>query len=164
MSRKKTILSYKRKIRTDYRKRLSLLKSNKLRLVVRKALNNVLLQIVKYEANGDKILVTAHSTILKKYGWNYHKGNLPSAYLTGIICGKLAKKKDIHEVILDIGLARSIKGSVQYAAVKGVIDSGLKINCSEDVFPKEDKLSGKTISDDVHKKFLEIKGKILGEK
>ena len=105
-----------------------------------------------------------HSIALKKYGWTYHRGNLPAAYLTGLLCGKLAKKKDVKNVVLDLGLARSINGSVQYAAVKGIMDSGLDINCSEEVLPKEDKLSGKTISDYVHKKFLDVKDKILGEK
>ena len=47
MRRKLLILSYKRKRegKTDYRKRLKLLKSDKLRFVVRKSLNNILTQI-----------------------------------------------------------------------------------------------------------------------
>ena len=166
MSKKLTLLSYKRKSksRTDYKQRLGLLKSRKLRLVVRKALNNISLQVVKYEPNGDKILVSAHSVVLKKHGWTFHRGNIPSAYLTGLLCGKLAKGKGVEEAILDLGLARSIKGSVQYAAVKGAVDAGIKINCDKEILPKEDKLNGKSISEDVHKKFLEVKDKILGEK
>lgn len=159
-----TILSYKRKKagKTDYRKRLELLKSRKTRLVVRKALNNILLQIVDYDPNGDKIQLTVHSTVLKKYGWGKNTGNTPSAYLAGLLCGKKAKEKGMEEAILDSGLRKPVRGSVIYAALKGVVDSGVKVPCSKEVFPKEDRLTGKVISDDINKKFLEVKGKILG--
>ena len=157
-------LPYKGKKRTDYKQRLGLLKSRKLRLVVRKSLNNILLQIIKYEDDGDKILVSAHSTILKKYGWKFHKGNIPAAYLTGLVLGNEAKKKEINDAILDLGLNRSIKGSVQYAALKGVLDSGIEIKHGKDIFPKEDRLNGKSINEEVNKNFQEVKGKIGGEK
>tara|TARA_Y100000310_G_scaffold342571_1_gene446366 strand:- start:271 stop:768 length:498 start_codon:yes stop_codon:yes gene_type:complete len=159
------ILPYKRKRtgKTNYKKRLNLLKSRKLRLVVRKALKNILLQIVEYNPDGDKILVSTHSSSLKKYGWDKHKGNTSAAYLTGLLCGKLAKEKKIEEVILDLGLYRSVKGSVQYASVKGVIDSGIKLLCSNKILPSEERISGKDISDEVHSKFLEVKEKIGGK-
>jgi len=57
-----------------------------------------------------------------------------------------------------------VKGSVQYAAVKGFIDSGIKVPCSEDIFPSDERIEGKNISEEVNKKFLEIKGKIDGGK
>ena len=160
------VMAYKRKMngKTDYKHRLNLLKSGKLRLVIRKALNNILLQVVKYEPNGDKILTSVHSSSLKKYGWDLHRGNLPSAYLAGLLCGKLAKEKNVEETNLDLGLAKSVKGSVQYAAVKGFIDSGVKVPCSEDVFPNVDRIEGKNISEEVNKKFSEAKLKIMGEK
>ncbi|MAG52938.1 MAG: 50S ribosomal protein L18 [Nanoarchaeota archaeon] len=160
------ILPYKRKRKgkTDYKQRLGLLKSGKLRLVVRKSSKNILLQIVKYEPNGDKVLISVHSNSLKKYGWNLNKGNVPTAYLSGLLCGKLAKNKDVSEAILDIGLNRSRKGSVQYSAVKGVIDSGLNISCSKDILPNEEGFNGKVISEEVHKTFLDVKNKIVGEK
>ena len=162
---KKTLIrEYKGKSRTDYKQRLVLLKSGKLRLVIRKALKNISLQIIEYEPDGDKVLVSAHSAMLKKYGWNLHRGNLPSAYLTGLLCGKLAAEKEVGELIVDLGLNRSVKSSVQYSAVKGAVDAGLNVNCGEEVFPTEERLSGKAINENVHKKFLEVKEKIIGEK
>ena len=136
---KKLILSYKRKRqgKTDYKKRLALLKSNKLRFVIRKSLRNILVQIIKYEPDGDKILISTHSNQLKKFGWKSHTGNKQSAYLTGLLCGTKAKKQNINEAILDIGLKPSIKNSVCYAAVKGALDAGLKIPVSEEILPKE---------------------------
>lgn len=154
----------KREGKTDYKRRLLILKSDKIRFVVRKSLNNILLQFVKYDPDGDKIVVSAHSNILKKYGWDLHKGNIPAAYLTGLLAGKLAKEKGVKEAVTDIGLSKSIKGSVQYATVKGAIDSGINIPCSEEVIPIKDKLNGKSLGDDINKKFEEVKIKIIGGK
>ncbi|MAF51115.1 MAG: 50S ribosomal protein L18 [Nanoarchaeota archaeon] len=160
------VLPYKRKQqgKTDYKKRLNLLKSGKLRFVVRKSIKNILLQIVSYEPDGDKILMSVHSSSLKKYGWDFHRGNIPSAYLTGLLCGKLAKEKDLEEANLDLGLVKSVKGSVQYAAVKGAKDSGMIIPCSEEILPNQERIEGKSISEEVNKKFLEAKSKIVGGK
>lgn len=166
MRKKLLILSYKRKRqgKTDYKKRLSLLKSNKLRLVVRKSLKNIIIQIIKYEPNGDKILISAYSNQLKKFGWRYHKGNTPSAYLTGLLCGLKAKKQNISEVILDLGLIPSIKNCVCYAAVKGALDAGLKIPLSKEILPPENRINGVFISKEVNQNFIEIKNKILQSK
>lgn len=155
--------------RTDYKKRLILLKSKKLRLVIRKSLNNILIQIVQYNPDGDKILISTHSNQLKKFNWSYHRGNIPSAYLTGLLCGTKAKSKKINEAVLDTGLLRNIKKTTIYAALKGVIDAGLKVPVSEDVFPPEERISGKHIveygktkqSSDTQKIFQSTKEKIL---
>lgn len=160
---RKLVLSFKRKRKgkTDYKKRLSLLKSNKLRFVIRKSLKNILTQIIKYEPNGDKILISAHSNQLKKLGWNFNKSNTPSAYLTGLLCGLKAKKQNINEAILDLGLSPSIKNSVNYAAVKGALDAGLKISISKEILPQENRIDGSFISKQVNQNFIEIKNKIL---
>lgn len=159
------LLPYKRKIKgkTNYRKRLILLKSRKARLVVRRALNNILLQIVQHLPDGDKVIVSIHSSSLKKFGWDLHRGNISAAYLSGLLCGKLAKEKKIDDAVADIGLYKSVRGSVQYAAVKGVIDSGLKISCSEEMFPDPKKISSGT-DKSIAKKFEEVKNKIIGGK
>ena len=54
-------MQFNRKIhgRTDYRKRLSLVKSRLPRLVVRKSLKNTLAQIIEFHENGDKIILSA---------------------------------------------------------------------------------------------------------
>ena len=134
----------KRKGKTNYNKRLKMLKSNKLRLVIRKSLNNIIAQIIEYKAKGDKVLLCAHSSELKKFGWNVNKGNIPSAYLTGLLLGVKAKKKGINDLILDIGLQKS--GQRIYAALKGVVDAGLNIPHSEDILPDEKRITGQHIA------------------
>ncbi|RLI97059.1 MAG: 50S ribosomal protein L18 [Candidatus Aenigmatarchaeota archaeon] len=104
-------------------------------------------QIVSYDKKGDKVMASADSRNLKDYGWSGHCGNLPAAYLTGLLCGKNALGTGIKEAIFDMGLYCSVKGSRLYAALKGVIDSGLKVPASDVVFPSEDRVSGKHIQD-----------------
>ena len=136
----------KREHRTDYHARLRLLSARKPRLVVRKALNDITAQIITFEPKGDKTLVAATSRELLKYGWKAHRGNIPSAYLSGLLCGLKAKKKGINEAVLDIGLLKAIQGSSPFAALKGAVDAGLKIAHSEQVLPKDTALKGETIS------------------
>lgn len=144
---------YKRKKegKTDYRNRIAALKSGKVRLVVRKSLKNIYAQIIQYQPDGDKILFSANSNELKKYGWNLSRKNTPAAYLTGILIGHKAKQKGIKEAILDIGFKRAIKGCVLFALLKGAIDSGLNIPHSKEVFPSEERIKGKHIQDYYHK-------------
>src|SRR3989344_2097585 len=105
-SRRFTVrLKRKRKLKTDYKQRLKLIQSKKPRLVIRKSLNNILLQVVEYQEKGDKVIVSAYSKELKKLGWPFHLGNIPSAYLTGFLLGK--KSKNIKNMVLDLGLQRS---------------------------------------------------------
>ena len=144
MSTSKRVLTFRRKRQglTNYKKRLRLLLSHKPRLVVRRSLKNINAQIVEYNQKGDKILVTANSKNLEKFGWKANKGNLPSSYLIGLFIGKKAKEKGIKEVVLDIGLHKSIKGSRIYALLKGVLDSGIIVPCSKDILPSEERIKG----------------------
>lgn len=149
MSKSKTYtVKFRRKRRgeTYYRKRLNILISNKLRLVVRKSLNNITAQIVEYHDAGDKIILAVNSKILDKFGWKLNKGNLPSAYLVGLLIGKKAKKKEINELILDIGLNKAVKGSRIFAVLRGVVDAGVNVPHSEEVLPKEDRIKGTHIA------------------
>lgn len=150
----------KRQGKTNYKKRLALLKSNKPRLVIRRSLNNTYMQIVSYNPSGDKIVVSASSAELKKLGWNKHTGNLPSAYLTGLLLAK--KAKDVEEAILDMGLNNTVKGTRVFAALKGAKDGGLNIPLSDKVFPSEDRIAGKHISDEFTTQFEETKKKVQG--
>jgi len=115
----------KRTGKTNYKKRLKLLLSHKLRLVVRPALKNITVQIVEYHPKGDKVVASANARELEKLGWKFNKGNLPAAYLTGLLAGTRAKEKGIKEAILDVGLNSSTKGSRIFACLKGTIDAGL---------------------------------------
>jgi large subunit ribosomal protein L18 len=79
--------------KTDYQRRLKLLSSDKPRLVVRRSLNYITVQIVKSDKKGDNILAGITSKQLKKYNWKFACDNLPAAYLTGLLIGKLSEKK-----------------------------------------------------------------------
>ena len=178
----------KRKGHTTYKKRIKLLMFGKHRFVVRKSLKNLNASIVEYNSKGYKVLFTVTSKTLVKLGWKGDKGNLPSAYLIGMIAGKKAKEKGISEAILDLGLNKSSKGSRIYAALAGALDSGLKIPANPEILPPKERISGSHIAkyamsikstpkyeaqfsdylkkglmpEDFVKHFTEIKGKING--
>ncbi len=135
----------KRKGKTNYNKRLKMLMSSKLRLVIRKSLKNMIVQIVEYNSKGDKVILCAHSSELKKFGWNTGTGNIPSAYLTGLLVGIKAKKKGINDPILDMGLQKP--GERIYAVLKGAIDAGLNTPHSKDILPDEKRIKGQHISE-----------------
>lgn len=137
----------RRENKTNYKKRLNLLKSESVRLVIRRSLNSVLVQFIQYQPNGDKTIVSTHSNELKKFQWKSHLGNLPSAYLTGLLAGKKALGKNIEKAILDVGINKKIKKSNIYSALKGVVDSGVKIPHKEDILPLKEQVQGKSIED-----------------
>jgi len=150
--------------KTDYAARLKLLKSGLPRLVVRRGNDNVHIQIVQYDAPGDKTLVEEISKNLKKFGWKGHCGNLPAAYLTGFMLGKKAAKAGIASAVFDIGLHMSTKGNALYAAVKGVKDAGVDVAVGDEILPNEARIRGEHINPDVVKNFEEVKAKIASEK
>jgi large subunit ribosomal protein L18 len=80
------------------------------------------------------------------YGWpKENLGSLksiPACYLTGFLLGKKILKIGKKECILDIGMIRSIKKSRVYAFLKGVVDSGVKMNVEKEVFPDEKRIKG----------------------
>lgn len=136
----------KRKGITNYRKRLALLKSSAPRAVVRKSLQHIIIQLVATGENGDKVLATADSKELPKYGWVTGGGNLPAAYLTGYLLGLRAKKTNQHAV-LDVGLRVSTQGAGVYAAVKGMVDAGLQVPHDEEILPDTARIAGKHIQE-----------------
>jgi large subunit ribosomal protein L18 len=133
--------------KTDYKKRLALLKSNKPRLVVRRSNKSTNVQVIQYLKEGDKVLATANSKQLAKYGWKASGGNIPAAYLTGFLCGMKAKQAQVNEAVMDLGMVTPVKGSVSFAVLKGAVDAGLKVPHDEKAFPAEDRVNGKHIAD-----------------
>jgi len=101
----------KREGKTNYKKRLNMLKSGKIRLTIRKSSNQIYAQLIEYNPEGDKILVSCNSKELEKYGWKKTGNNLPTSYLVGLLLGKKGLKKNIKEAILDSGFYGSVKGS-----------------------------------------------------
>lgn len=160
---KKVDFRRRRECKTNYHLRIKLLKAGKPRLVIRKTNKYIIAQIVKSEEAKDFTITYVNSKELKKLGWNYGFKNLPAAYLTGFLIAKKAEKQKIKEAIVDIGLQRSIKGSRIYAVVKGAIDGGLKIPCSEEMF-NEERIKGKHLKiKDIENKIEEIKERIKAE-
>ena len=161
MSNKKFIaFRRKRQGKTNYRKRLEMLKSGSLRLVVRTSLKYVNVQLVEYSVDGDKTLLTVNSKELGQFGWKKYGRNIPVAYLAGYLCGKKALKKDIKNAILDQGLRSARQGTVNFSVLKGVIDAGIEIPHDPSIFPSEDRIVGKHISEDVEKMFVSVKDKV----
>ncbi len=134
----------RRKRLTDYRKRLGLVKSGLPRMVVRKTGKRVIVQFVEFDPMGDKVVAYADSNMLRKYEWPSRR-NAPTAYLTGLLCGGMAKKKKVSKFVLDMGLQTASKGNIVFAAVKGALDSGLQSELNEDIVA-EDTISGKHIA------------------
>src|SRR4030043_131804 len=102
-------LRRRREGKTDYQARKSLVLSRKPRLVTRNSIKSVTAQILVAKPHGDEVLVAAHSNELKKYGWKAPTGNVPAAYLTGLLCGLKAKEKGVTEAVLDIGFTAPTK-------------------------------------------------------
>jgi len=138
----------RREGKTDYRARRTLVLSRVPRLVVRLTLKNAIVQVIEAEAIGDKIIVSAHSRELAKtYGWLSNGGNIPTAYLNGLLCGFKAMANGVEKAFLDVGLHIPSKGTRIYAALKGFVDAGVKVPHSKDILPDEGRISGKHIAD-----------------
>ena len=154
----------RREGKTNYRRRLNLLKGGMPRAVVRKSLQNTSVQIVTYDSGGDKIVASAISRELRKFGWNVGTGNLTAAYLTGLLAGKRAKSKGVQTAVLDIGLSSPVPGSRVFASLKGLLDAGIEIPHDEGVLPAKDRLEGKHLvkryGENVMQAFKEVKAKL----
>ncbi len=161
----KTLKKRRRQNKTDYLKRMKLLKSNSPRIVFRKTNKYIIAQYVTSKEAQDKIEIGINSKNLMNYGWpEKAKGNLkslPASYLTGYLIGKKILKQKLEKPILDIGMIRALHKNKAYAFLKGLIDSGIEINSQEKVFPDESRIKGEHIKNKIP--FDEIKSKIEKE-
>lgn len=153
--------------KTDYRARKQLLISRKPRLVIRKSSKNTTVQIIVPSKTGDVTLVSANTNDLKKYGYTGGTGNITSAYLTGLLLGYRAKKTGQKEAILDAGLYHTTKGGRMFAALKGAVDAGMEIPHNPEIFPSQERITGKHIDayrkTNISEQFEAVKQKIQGE-
>lgn len=135
------------------------------RVVVRKSNANMTVQLVIAELKGDRTLLSVNSKQLKSYGFEHSTGNVPAAYLTGLLFGKKMLAMGYEEGILDIGLHSNSKGSRVYAALKGVVDAGVNVPHDPEIFPDESRIRGEVIKDytgvDVVSQFEAAREKIL---
>lgn len=136
----------KREGRTDYRKRLTLLRSRSARVVVRKSLKHIAMQIITYSPQGDKVVLSAHTRELAKHGWKAGTDNLSAAYLCGMLLAQKAKQHKIARAVPDLGMYPSVKGSKLYAALKGAVDGGLHIPMDVKIAPDAKRLRGEHVA------------------
>ncbi len=148
--------------KTDYLKRLKLLKGEKPRIVFRKTNRYIISEYITSEQAQDKTIVGFDSRKLSEYGWpKSAEGSLKSvtaAYLTGYLMGKTILKEKLENPILDAGMNRVLHKNKIYGFLKGLIDAGLKINCNKEFFPEESRIKGQHLKNKIP--FDEIKTKI----
>ena len=129
--------------KTDYGARLSLLKSEKTRVVVRKTNRYIIAQIVESDSAQDKVIVGVSSKDLLNNGWPKEAAgslkSLSAAYLTGFLLGVKMKGK-VKEAILDMGMHRNVNNSRVYAVLKGLVESGLNIPHGKEALPSDENI------------------------
>lgn len=153
----------RREGKTDYRRRLALLKSGETRVVVRRTNGNVIVQFVGWAHEGDQVQATAVAQELAKLGWEGSAKNTPAAYLTGLLAGRRAAAAGVESAVLDIGRHVPSKGSRVFAALKGVQDAGIEVAAGdEDIYPSEERLTGAFL--DLEANFNAVKDRISQEK
>lgn len=157
----------RREGRTDYSKRLKLLRSGEHRAVVRLSNAHARVQIIAYDPAGDRTTTAAYSKQLGECGWDHHCGNIPAAYLTGFLAGKQALAEGIDTVVPDLGVRQREEGSRHYATLQGLRDAGLHINVGEEVLPAEGRVKGEHAdayeSDGITDAFQTVKDAIIDE-
>jgi large subunit ribosomal protein L18 len=117
------------------------------RFVVRISNKGIIVQVVKAEIIGDKVLVeSASNELVSKYGWQASGKSIPAGYLLGFIAGKKAVNEGIETAYLDLGLKRPTKGNKIFAVVKGAIDAGLNVPCDSDIIPSPERINGGDIA------------------
>ena len=148
--------------RTDYLKRLKLLKGETPRIVFRKTNKYIISEYTVSKEAQDSVVMGMDSRKLNEYGWpKTAQGSLKSitaSYLTGYLTGKTILKQKLAEPILDAGMNRVLHKNKIYAFLKGLIDSGIKINCKKEFFPEEERIKGDHLKNKIP--FSEIKSKI----
>lgn len=131
---------------TNYYLRLKLLSSGKPRIVFRRSNRYVYAQLVVSEGGRDKTVVSASSRELAKLGYPSGLTSAPASYLTGLLVAQRASKAGFKQAILDIGLIKHTPKSNIYAFVKGCLDGGLEVPCSEEVLPDQSRIKGEHIA------------------
>lgn len=137
----------RREGKTDYKARKALILSKLPRLVTRGSSKHMNVQIIQATLTGDEVVASVKSQELRNHGWKINCGNLPSAYLTGLLCGKKAIEKNVKKAVLDIGLVQPTKEARIFASVKGVIDAGIDVPHNADKLPSYERVKGQHIVD-----------------
>ncbi|RMD45511.1 50S ribosomal protein L18 [Candidatus Pacearchaeota archaeon] len=156
----RTMKRRRRENKTDYKLRLNLLKSGLDRIVIRRTNRYFIVQAVSSSEGQDRVTLGITSKELLKYGWDpKFSGSLksvPAGYLTGLLMAKKLKKK---EFVVDLGMARTIKGCRVFAVVRGLVDGGLKVSAG-DVFSDEGRLVGEHMGEELKKMIASVRERI----
>jgi len=139
----------RREGKTDYHRRLRLIKSRIPRLVVRSSLHYVTAQMIETKPVGDVTIVQASSRELASSGYSGSLSNTTAAYLVGLQVGKRAMDAGVSKAVLDIGLASASSGSRLFAVLKGAVDAGLDVPHESKVFPSVERIRGQHASREV---------------
>lgn len=163
---KKQRNKYRRRLeaKTDYHRRLRLLKSGLPRAVVRVSNTQITCQLTNYTKEGDHIIASFTGRDLSAHGYpqDSSKKSVPACYLAGFGLGKKAVSGGINEAILDIGLSSASSGSRVFSALKGMIDAGLEVPHGEEILPSEERINGEHISESLSKELDKTKKSIEG--
>ncbi|MCK9597228.1 hypothetical protein M0R19_08655 [Candidatus Pacearchaeota archaeon] len=162
MRKIKTLKRRQKQAKTDYHKRIKLLKGNSPRITFRKTNKYITTQYIISKEALDKIEIGITSKKLLDYGWpKESEGSLksiPASYFTGMLMGKLIIQKNLPKnPIIDIGMTRNVHKSKIYGFLKGLIDAGIIIKCDKKFFPTEETIKGKNMKKDISKIFDKIK-------
>ena len=153
------ILKRIRNEKTNYKKRKIMLMSKRDFISVNVTNENTQVQILKPEISGDKVVASSHSRFLIKEGWKGSRKNIPAAYLTGYSVGKKALAKGVNNAIVYSGTRKYTQRMA--AAVKGIVDAGIKVPSDEETFPPEERISGEHLK--VKNDIATVKSKIDSE-
>ncbi len=158
----RTIKRRRKEGKTDYKKRLGLLKSKKPRIVFRRTNKYLIVQYIESKEAKDKVIITITSKNLLKYGWPENATgalkSIPAAYLIGYLIGKQIISKKLATPIVDFGMLRVLHKTKIYGFLKGLIDTGVKIKCKKECFPEEERIKGSSLKNKIE--FEKIKEKI----
>ena len=137
--------------RTDYRRRLRMLRGGAPRAVVRVSNTQVTCQLVEVGRGGDSIVASVNGKTLAKHGWpaGASRKSVPACYVAGYALAKSAIAAGHDSAILDIGLASSSSGGRVFAALRGMVDAGLDVPHGADVLPDDDRVNGTHIDDSI---------------
>ena len=150
----------RREHKTDYGKRIKMLKGRIPRIIFRKSNRYVTTQYVSSKQAQDKIEFGASSKDLIKHGWpKENQGSLksiPASYLTGFLIGKKIIK-EAENPILDFGMQRVLHKTKTFAFLNGLVDAGVKVQYDAKLFPEENRIKGKHMKKDFSSTFEQIK-------
>ena len=162
VSRRK-VFRRRREGKTDYRKRLKLIKSGIPRASVRVTNSKIMVQIIDFSMKGDLVLASATSKQLDSFGWKGSSKSIPASYLAGYLAGKRSVQNGVKKAVLDVGRADTIAGGRIFASLKGLVDGGMEIPHSDSIFPSDERIKGAHISEKVNNQVEKVMKGIEGE-